>query len=334
VSRRTTLRPFAEDVPTPPAPPTPALQSVATTRGMPPGALLGGVAALIGAVIIGSLLGAGRLGVAPTPTPAPVEAAAPTVVVVAGAPDPVVGCPSLVSFLDVIGSYERQARWELAASSAQTALRTPGLCDADRAALGQKLITLNREALFEQPPSPEDIPGQRRVATAYADLKTSARQYGVAPPAPLPIAQSAYDKRLFLLATVAFADAFANGDSSAQDRDIVRADYAAQYNLGLIWSQRTDLAQHQEGMVRLATACRISQQNQLGSPEACNRLQSELGAPTNWPAPLRDPLINPHAEREARGRRDRGTADRRLSRTGTRPGSDAGRRGHSGGRVG
>ena len=82
------------------------------------------------------------------------------------------------------------------------------------------IVTLSREALFEQPPSPEDAPGQRRVATAYTDLKSVASQYGVQPPAPLPIAQSAYDNRLFLLATVAYADAFRNGDSSAQDRAV------------------------------------------------------------------------------------------------------------------
>jgi hypothetical protein len=206
-----------------------------------------------------------------------------------------VACPSVASILDVIASYERQARWGLAVSTAQTALRTPGVCQLDRVALGQKLVALSREALFEQPPTPDDAPGQRRVATAYADLKTLAPQYGVDPPAPLPIARSAYDHRLFLLATLAFADALASGDSSTQDRDVVQADYAAQYNLGLAWSQSTDLAQHQEGMARLATACRINQQNHLGSPEACNKLQSALGSTTNWPAPLPDPLANAHA---------------------------------------
>jgi hypothetical protein len=201
-------------------------------------------------------------------------------------------CPSAASFLDVITSYERQARWGLAASTAQTALRTAGLCDSDRAALGQKLVALSREALFEQPPSPEDAPGQRRVVTAYMDLKTLASQYGAQQPSPLPVAQSAYDNRLFLLATVAYADAFTNGDSSAEDRDIVRADYAAQYNLGLTWSQRTDAVQRRDGLARLATACRISERNQLGSGEACNELQTLLGPRARWPQPLADPLID------------------------------------------
>ena len=86
-------------------------------------------------------------------------------------------------------------------------------------------IALGREALFEQPPTPEDAPGQRRVVTAYQDLKNLASEYGVQQPPPLPIAQSAYDNRLFLLATAAYADAFANGESSTEDRSVVRADY-------------------------------------------------------------------------------------------------------------
>ena len=168
--------------------------------------------------------------------------------------------------------------------------------------LGQKVVALSQEALFEQPPLPEDAPGQRRVAMAYADLKTLAAQYGLQAPAPLAIARSAYDNRLFLLATVAYGDAFQNGDSSAQDRTVVRADYAAQYNLGHIWAQRADSAQHQEGLARLATACRISEQNQLSSSEACNELQMLAGPRTRWPAPLADPLTGtPPAATPARG---------------------------------
>ena len=199
----------------------------------------------------------------------------------------------LAGILDVIISYEHQARWELAASTAQSALRTPSLCEADRSALGQKLVALSQEGLFEQPPAPEDAPGQRRVVTAYDDLKTLANQYGVQQPAPLQVAQSAYDNRLFLLATAAYADAFAAGDAAADDRDVIRADYAAQYNLGLIWAHRTDPAQRQDGLSRLATACRINEQLQLGSPEACNELQNLLGARTRWPSPAPDPLISP-----------------------------------------
>jgi hypothetical protein len=249
---------------------------------------------LIGFIVAGLvclgvvILAVGRPGPATPPGPAaatPIVAAAPAME--ATTPE----CPSVASFLDVIASYERQARWGLAASTAQTALRAPGLCDADRTALGQKLVTLSREALFEQPPAPEDAPGQRRVATAYADLKTLASQYGVRPPAPLPIARSAYDNRLFLLATVAYADALTNGDSSAEDRDVVRADYAAQYNLGRIWAQRSDVVQRQEGLARLATACRIDERNQLGSGEACHQLQVLVGARALWPTPLSDPLV-------------------------------------------
>jgi hypothetical protein len=201
-------------------------------------------------------------------------------------------CPSVTSFLDVIASDERQARWGLAATTAQTALRTPALCQADRAALGQKLVALSREALFEQPPTPDDAPGQRRVVAAYTDLKSLARQYGVQQPAPLPIAQSAYDNRLFLLATAAYADAFSNGDTSPDDRAVVRADYAAHYNLGLIWAQRLDATQRQDGLAMLASACRISEQYQLGSGEACSELGTLVGPRTRWPSPSPDPLIN------------------------------------------
>jgi hypothetical protein len=285
MSRRTTLRAVddsgAETLP--PASPAPA---VTPRRSVPTSALAFGGLVLTGIVVIVGVMLTGRPNPAPVPAPAPAQAQL-EVPVVAAAP-----CPSVASFFEVIASDERQARWGLAASTAQTALRTTGLCSADRAVLAQKLVGLSREALFEQPPAPEDAPGQRRVATAYADLKTLATQLAVQPPAPLPIAQSAYDNRLFLLATVAYADALTNGDSSAQDRSVVRADYAAQYNLGLVWSQRADATQRQDGLARLATACRISEQNQLGSPEACTALQAQLGARTRWPQPLADPLID------------------------------------------
>lgn len=249
---------------------------------------LTGVVATAGAaaalIVVATLALAAR-GAQPTPAATvPVPVAADTTAVVQA-------CPSVASFLDVMTSYERQARWGLAASTAQTALHTPDLCDADRTSLGQKAVTLGREALFEQPPAPEDVPGQRRVATAYADLKVLATQYQQPQPAPLAIAQSAYDYRLFLLATVAYADAFANGDSSAQDREVVRADYSAQYNLGLIWSRRTDGLQRQEGLARLATACQIDERQQLNSREACNQLLTLVGPRTRWPTAIGDPLI-------------------------------------------
>jgi hypothetical protein len=286
MSRRTTLRPIETTATKGPAglatPDAPARligsASVVSRTGLMSAALL--VTGM--AVLVALLLGGNRSNppASPEPVAAPVAASAPTT------------CPSAASFLDVMTSYERQARWSLAASAVQTALHTPGLCDSDRTALSQKLVTLSREALFEQPPSPEDAPGQRRVANAYSDLKTIASQYGVQPPAPLPIAQSAYDHRLFLLATAAYADAFTSGDSSAEDRDVVRADYAAQYNLGMSWAQRSDVKQRQEGLARLATACRIAERSQLGSAEACNELQTLVGSRSRWPAPLADPLID------------------------------------------
>lgn len=272
MSRRTTLRPIETPPVSQPTPPPPAVPPVSNNRFVIGGLLAGGL------LIVGILAFVASRPSAVEPTPPAPVAAAPV-------------CSSVASFLDVIASYERQARWALAASTAQTALRTPSICEADRSALGQKLVTLSREALFEQPPAPEDAPGQRRVVTAYTDLKRLASQYGVQPPAPLPIAQSAYDNRLFLLATAAYADAFVNGDTSAQDRSVVRADYAAHYNLGLIWAHRSDPAQRQDGLARLATACRIDEQNQLSSPEACNELQMLVGPRTRWPAALADPFV-------------------------------------------
>jgi hypothetical protein len=288
MSRRTTLR--AIEPPAESAPPPPLPRQQQRQGGSPNRYLIGGLLAF-GLLIVGLL---GFMGTRPAAVVAPTAEVAPSVpaVVAPAVIAPAVpACPSIASFLDVIGSYERQAKWVLAASTAQTALRTPALCEADRSALGQKLVALSREALFEQPPGPEDAPGQRRVVTAYTDLKMMANQYGVQPPAPLPIAQSAYDNRLFLLATAAYADAFAAGDTSADDRAVVRADYAAQYNLGLVWAHRTDASQRQDGLARLATACRINEQYQLGSADACSELQTMVGPRTRWPSPAADALL-------------------------------------------
>ena len=289
MTRRTALRPIEPPPATPPSPSPPSPSVPPTPARSTNAYAIGGLLAF-GLVILGVLAFIGTRPSTTEPAPAPVVAVAAPVGATVGP-----ACPSIGSFLDVIGSYERQAKWALAASTAQTALRTPGLCDADRSALAQKLVTLSREALFEQPPAPEDAPGQRRVLTAYTDLKMLANQFGVQPPAPLPIAQSAYDNRLFLLAIAAYGDAFADGDMSAQDRAVIRADYAAQYNLGLVWAQRNDASQRQDGLARLATACRINEQYQLGSAEACTELQTLVGPRTRWPSPVADPLITPGA---------------------------------------
>ena len=303
MNRRTTLRPI--DGPASKAPETlPPSGPVTRSSSMSPTTLLAGAAIAVGLGIIAALalLGsrsepnqafAARLPMAELPlvaTPASQPAATPILAV------PTRVCPSIASFLEVIATYELQAHWNLAATTAQTALRTPGLCTDERTALGRKLVALSREALFEQPAPPEDVPGQRRVVAAYADLKSLVNQYGLQPPPPLPIAQSAYDHRLFLLATVAYADALANGEVSAQDREVVRADYAAQYNLGLTWAQRSDAAQRQEGLARLATACRIDEQDRLGSRDACSALERLVGPRTRWPTPLNDPLIDTPVE--------------------------------------
>jgi hypothetical protein len=282
MNRRTTLRPIDVGTRESPPPTAPAPPDVGLWRAIPRSAVVGGTL-LVGVLLIGGLALTARSSTRASPAPAVAPTAAP-----AATTSP---CPSIASFLDVIASYEGQARYSLAASTAQSALRTPGLCEADGTVLGQKLVALSREALFEQPPAPEDAPDQRRIAIAYADLKATANQYGVAL-APLPIAQRAYDDRLFLLATAAYADAFRNGVSSPTDRETVRADYAAQYNLGLAWSRLTDSAQRLEGLARLATACRIDEREQLGSPEACNQLQMLAGAPARWPAPAADPLLD------------------------------------------
>jgi hypothetical protein len=153
-------------------------------------------------------------------------------------------------------------------------------------------VSSDRQALFEQAPAPDDDAGQQRIALAYTNLKRLSVQYGVQPPSPLPIARDAFDHRMFLLAIGAYADAFTHGDSSPADHEAVRADYAAQYALGVIWAQRTAVSQHTEGMARLVTACQIDERDNLGSPEACNKLRAQLGPITNWPAPEYDPLLD------------------------------------------
>ena len=70
------------------------------------------------------------------------------------------------------------------------------------------------------------------------------------------------------------------------------ARYAAQYNIGSVWSQRTDPTQHAEGLARLATACLIDESQQLGTPEACTQLQKLVGPRYRWPTPVADPLID------------------------------------------
>jgi hypothetical protein len=312
MTRRTSLRPADPTPPADTAKPADTVSGVDTSpvsveipnasrswdavsllRGVPPAALMAGSVA--GGILLVTVAVALRSTAASNPSVQP-AVSAPTMEIDTPAPPPVVAptttCPSIASWLDVIATYERQARWSLAASSAQTALRTAGLCEEDRLALGQKMVALSKEALFEQPPAPEDAPGQRRVAAAYVDLKALAEQNGMPPPPPLQVARSAYDSRLFLLASAAYAEAFTSGEATVEDREVVRAAYATQRNIGLIWSQRADPRQRQEGLARLVTACRIHERELLGSPEACDDLKTLLGPREKWPAPSPDPLID------------------------------------------
>ena len=108
MTRRTTLRAIETPPAETPAAPTPA-PPTSTRQSISRSALAAGGLILIGVAAVAGVLLAGKPDPAPTPT-AQAAAVAPA-------------CPSVASFLDVITSYERQARWGLAASSAQTACR-------------------------------------------------------------------------------------------------------------------------------------------------------------------------------------------------------------------
>jgi hypothetical protein len=252
-------------------------------------------AVLLGVLSLGAIVAASRSAAAAPPVAtAPTSATFSTISVASSVgPAGSSGCPTIAPWLDVVGSYEHQGLWSVAASSAQTALRTPDLCADDRDTLARKMLAVAGEALLVEPPPPEDAPGQRRAADAYVALKALAAQYGQPAPPPLPIGRGAFDHRLYLLATAAFGDAFTSGDASLADRDVVRADFTSRRALGLAWAQQQDQAVRSQGLVWLATACRIDEQVQVASGEACLDLGKLVGPREKWPLPLPDPILAP-----------------------------------------
>jgi hypothetical protein len=298
------IRPAAQPMESPTSQATPAQTAPKRSAGRLPGVAIGllALAALGALAIISNTRSDPAAAPALTPT-----SVLPTAVVATLQPAVArTDCPSLAAWNELLAGYERRGQWRLAASSTETALRTPGLCAADRQTLANKLVAVTSETLFLDPAPPEDAPGQRRAAEAYTSLKLLALRQSTPAPPPLPIARTAYAQRLYVLASVAFSDAFVNGDASTADRDVVQTDSAARRAVGLAWAQRPEAALRTEGLAWLATACRIDEQLRIGTTDACMDLTRLVGPRQAWPPPLPDPLLASPADSVSNDRIDRG----------------------------
>ena len=124
---------------------------------------------------------------------------------------------SVASFLDVLTSYERQARWGLAVVPPRPPCEHPRCASPivrPWARNWWRSVVRRCSNSRQRPRTHGSAPVARRMPTS----RHCQRSMEYPLPPPLQIAQSASDNRLFLLATVAYADAFKNGDSSAEDR--------------------------------------------------------------------------------------------------------------------
>ena len=146
----------------PPAPPIEPPSSQATAAQTAPQRSAGDLPGVAIGLLALTALGVLAIVSNTRSDPAAAPALTPTSVLptaVVATPQPAVArtaCPSLSAWNELLAGYERRGQWRLAASSTETALRTPGLCAADRQTLANKLVAVTSETLFLDPAPPED----------------------------------------------------------------------------------------------------------------------------------------------------------------------------------
>ncbi len=253
---------------------------------------------IIGTIILGVMLqlwfqGSGTASAQPTPIPVLAGISTTPLSTLTGiSVTPTASCTPAGTYLDVIISQEQAGQYDLAASTAALALRNQGLCDSDRTSIASKAVADGLEAIQTEPFSPHDLQAQQAQADRFLALRQQAKQYNVAFPTDLQVAQRAYSGGKFLLAQVAFDESFRSGRvTTTSDRELVRQYCSTLFNLGTWWVEAGGNTRA-NGLRLLVASAEIDQRFRLGSGEASGSLLKILGPDTNWPPPADTPLLD------------------------------------------
>lgn len=205
------------------------------------------------------------------------------------APPPCAALPDTVALL---GQLEREGKWAIAATTAETALTAPDLCPELRRALAARAVADGLEDLFATQFAPTDVAAQRAAVDRYHALRRLARERGVDFPSGRQIAGRAYAIGQFLLARVAFEEAVAAGEVTLADQTQAQFYSSTLYNLGTRWADAVDAPTRADGLRLLATGLAVDRRYCVGHGEAWGRLRALLGPEeTAWPAPIETPLL-------------------------------------------
>lgn len=221
-----------------------------------------------------------------------VQARVSALAVQASQATPPPACTPASAWLETITIQERAAQWQVAATNAQTALSSPGLCPGDRKVLAEKAIADGLEALFGERFAPEDVAAQHAAVERYQSLSRLAQEHAVPIPSARQVADRAYQVGQFLLAKVAFEEALERGEVTATDQGQVQFYYSTLYNLGTWWAKAAHGATRAEGLGLLAAANAIDRRYQIGNGLAWAKLRELLGPDERqWPRPAASPLL-------------------------------------------
>jgi hypothetical protein len=264
--------------------------------------VFGGVVmvAVLAGLIIGRTQPTPRQTVLPSPEPAqavlslttPTLTATPAPTATSVAVTATPSCTSAAAYLDAIVLAEKLSQWEQAASTAALAYQLADLCAADKQALAEKVVAAGVEALFSQKlPSYADVAAQQQQVETFHQLKHRAAATHVAFPTDIQVAFRAYQGGQFLLAKIAFEEAFTAGTFTTADHALVQAYCSTVFNLGWHWTAEGSGQTQQDGLALLVTANAIDETYQVGSRAAWGELHRRLGDERTWPATAPSPLL-------------------------------------------
>lgn len=204
-------------------------------------------------------------------------------------------CVTATNYLDIITGHESAAEWDAAFTTAQTALRMPKLCAADKEALARKAVADGLAAIWATPSTtPADYDAQEAAVSRYQTLQRLSRSYGVTfPLSDRQVAGEAYKVSQFLLAKTVMEQGFETGQIDRTDQLQIGFYHDSVYNLGWWLANHASGEQNTLGLSLLATAAALDEQYQLGRGQAAEELRRLVSDdPGTWPKPAPSPLLS------------------------------------------
>jgi hypothetical protein len=225
-----------------------------------------------------------------TPTAVPIQPTAVPTAVPAATPE----TSAIDTYVALIGSHVAKGDYQVAITTAEGALDTPDISDAERKVLIGYIVSAGMKDIESQEFRPLDRAQHQQLVDTYLSLVERASIAGITIDTPLEVAVRAHVSSQFPLAKVAAEEALKAGSYNPKiDRDITRLYVSTLCSLGEWYSKApkgTPL--YDEGVRALVTSDLIADQYKTGQSEA-EVLLKQLGYndKKTWPDPLSTPLL-------------------------------------------